>query len=400
MLAKYRSIGDFSDGLARVTYIRESDGFIPYTYIDKTGKRAIDNDFGMFSTSFNDGFAYVVEEYPGNRTGLIDRRGRFIFSTVRPDYSSLAAGYSHPEFHEGLMPIRVNEKVGFVDKSGNLVIRPRFLYAKAFSEGLAAVNMEHGGKWGYINKRGEWVIRPQFDQATKFKEGRAVVVVGHLRYGNERFGIIDRSGNYVLELSKNYIIPGYSEGLIPYYDGNKCGYLDRNGNVAINPIFGACNDFENGYAEVFSPGDIKLINKNGEYVFDPKYFTARRGEYVFLVSDDYECFAHIDRGELFCGDKILNFSTDVIFLRRDDNIYVMDNEGNVINTIDHDIYPIEWVEYFSDGMAAFICNNRWGYINKKGEIVIEPKFEMEDRWAVMYPSASFKGGWAAIKTPR
>ena len=51
--------------------------------------------------------------------------------------------------------------VGFIDKTGMVVIPPKFDEVNPFSEGLAAVQIE--GKWGFIDKTGNMVIRPQFD---------------------------------------------------------------------------------------------------------------------------------------------------------------------------------------------------------------------------------------------
>ncbi|PSO79918.1 MAG: hypothetical protein BRC51_06045 [Cyanobacteria bacterium SW_12_48_29] len=42
-----------------------------------------------------------------------------------------------------------------------MVINPQFDYAGEFSEGLAPIKISD--KWGYIDKTGEMVINPQFD---------------------------------------------------------------------------------------------------------------------------------------------------------------------------------------------------------------------------------------------
>ena len=42
-------------------------------------------------------------------------------------------------FHDGLAKIEVDNKTGFIDKTGKVVIPAEFTYAYPFSEGLAAV---------------------------------------------------------------------------------------------------------------------------------------------------------------------------------------------------------------------------------------------------------------------
>jgi hypothetical protein len=54
-------------------------------------------------------------------------------------------------FSEGLAPVEVNGKWGFIDTKGNMVIPAVYDSAGSFSEGLAQVKVN--GKWGYIDKR-------------------------------------------------------------------------------------------------------------------------------------------------------------------------------------------------------------------------------------------------------
>lgn len=46
-------------------------------------------------------------------------------------------------------------------------------------------------KWGYINHSGELVIQCQFDRATSFFEGKASVFIGR----NKR--LIDKTGKFI-----------------------------------------------------------------------------------------------------------------------------------------------------------------------------------------------------------
>lgn len=80
-------------------------------------------------------------------------------------------------FHEGLAPVQMSDKWGFIDKSGKHVIEPQFDEVYRFSEGLALVRI--GSKWGFIDKSGKHVIEPQFDQAASFSEGLAPVQIGN-----------------------------------------------------------------------------------------------------------------------------------------------------------------------------------------------------------------------------
>ena len=64
-----------------------------------------------------------------------------------------------------------------------------------FSEGLAPVCIE--GRWGYIDTKGEWTISPRYESASAFHDGKACVI--HL----DKAVVIDRTGSIVYE-------PGHS----------------------------------------------------------------------------------------------------------------------------------------------------------------------------------------------
>ena len=66
---------------------------------------------------------------------------------------------------------------------------PQFEQAGDFNDGLAVIMMNN--RFGYINKDGKLVINPQFDSAGDFANGVAPVWLG------DRQGYIDRDGKYV-----------------------------------------------------------------------------------------------------------------------------------------------------------------------------------------------------------
>src|SRR5262245_43011234 len=88
--------------------------------------------------------------------------------------------------------IRLDGKQGFMDRSGRVVIPPRFVKVYPFTEGLAAA--QEGELWGYIDPKGEWVIKPAFAMAGLFHERRASV----RRTFADKYAFIDERGNVVI----------------------------------------------------------------------------------------------------------------------------------------------------------------------------------------------------------
>lgn len=90
---------------------------------------------------------------------------------------------------EGLSVVKRDLMYGFVDEEGQEVIPTKFLDARPFSGGRAAVKL-FGTKWGYIDKKGDVAVPIQYEEVDNyFHNGRALVKLnGHLFY-------IDVDGN-------------------------------------------------------------------------------------------------------------------------------------------------------------------------------------------------------------
>lgn len=74
---------------------------------------------------------------------------------------------------ETLFRIEQNGKVGYIDNTGKIIIKPQFDNGWEFSEGLAPVLIDED--WGYIDETGKIVIKPQFFEPGTFNEGIASV---------------------------------------------------------------------------------------------------------------------------------------------------------------------------------------------------------------------------------
>lgn len=166
---------EFEDGVGVVV----TDG--KFGLIDMTGKVTSSFDFDLLGTPkeklllYRYGNADIGESY-----GYIDISGNIV---IKDQYTSALS------FSEGFANVIVNGKFGYIDKNGSIIIEPEFEYAGPFVEGLAAVKID--GKWGYINKKGNFVVEPKFDRAMEFINGLAKV------YIDRKFGYIDKEGKYI-----------------------------------------------------------------------------------------------------------------------------------------------------------------------------------------------------------
>jgi hypothetical protein len=133
----------------------------------------------------------------------------------------------------GPSAIKVGDKYGFQEAvwSKKIIIAPQYTdVLHGFSEGLAAVAIGEKDKklWGFIDNTGQWVIRPSYGDASKFYEGLASVKE------NNKYGYIDKKGNFII---KPQFDAAYSfiEGMAKVKVGNKEGYVNKLGEVFMEP---------------------------------------------------------------------------------------------------------------------------------------------------------------------
>lgn len=219
-----------------------------YGYIDHSGKVVIDPQF-VWAADFDEGYGAV---YVCGRYALIDRTGKVL-------------SLQTPRVSNQLSPKKVGEKFGFATADGQMKIQPQFDEVLPFSEGLAAVRVDK--RWGFIDASGKFAIPPRFDAAYYFREGVGTTQVGDTTV------LIDKGGK---DLARGYdVLSGIaSEGLIPVSRGDRYGYLDLTGKVAIPLTFDGASTFSEGVAAVKRGSKWGYIDKNGSLVIPFQFDSA------------------------------------------------------------------------------------------------------------------------------
>ena len=77
------------------------------------------------------------------------------------------------DIKEGLIPVKnTDEKWGYINTKGNIIIPCQWSNADVFCEGMAKV-MDKKGSYGFINKKGENIIPCIWYEVSNFSEGLA-----------------------------------------------------------------------------------------------------------------------------------------------------------------------------------------------------------------------------------
>jgi hypothetical protein len=294
-----------------------------------------------------------------------------------------------------LLPVTVDGKSGYIDRTGKIVVRPQFSAGGPFSEGRAYVRV--GAKWGYIGEDGHMAIEPQFVSAGQFSEGIACVSTDWPSESHPpEFTYIDKAGKAVFTVG-GIDASGFADGLAPVEQYPEWLYLNRTGNVVFRVSCAIAEPFSEGRALVTDMNSgWGIIDQKGTLVTPNRFSDAERfseglagaatngkwgyvdkqGRYVVKARYDYagrfsEGLAPVNRGGKYsymigCSGGAWAY---------------IDRQGHTVLKLDKNVVR---AEPFSDGMAAVQVREsematrfpaRWGYINRKGEIVITPQFD-------------------------
>lgn len=205
--------------------------------------------------------------YTGTQTGkygFINEEGKEIIPIQFSDHAHSIIG----KFTNGFaMAYDENWNIFYVSKTSQKIIKPdsSVNLLPNYSEGM--VLAEQNNKFGYYDTSGILLIPFEYDQADEFSEGLAYVEK------NGKYGYIDRSGKEVIPITRD-IDPdhrGYnmhfSNGLSLFHESKfACGYLNEKGDKAFSSLFYDARPFINGFAVVNGHGNQNFINTKGEKI--------------------------------------------------------------------------------------------------------------------------------------
>lgn len=256
---------------------------------------------------------------------------------------------------------------GYIDTSGRVVIDFRFDHASQFNEGLGLVKV--GGQYGFINMSGDIVIEPQFgDESQPFREGLAMV-----QAPTGKCGFIDRFGRYAIEPIYDWAQP-FSEGIAPIRVCGEYGYITRDSKYLVKPLYDHAEWYSEGYASVSKGDDWYYLNKSGEIAIGPFGSAGDFSEGVARVwhqGGDALLWSDGTIVPIRCVDWLSEyFSEGRIEFSHVGKCGYLDRDGNVVIPPAYDE-----ASTFKGHLANVKIGDRWGYISPNGSVVIEPRFD-------------------------
>jgi len=246
------------------------------------------------------------------------------FTKANAQYDNIYTAY------EGMRKVKKNNKYGFINLAGALVIPIEYDAATNFMEGVCAVQMK--GKIGFIDKMNKLVIPFIFEGARAgFRQGNCVVYVG------KKSWMIDKTGRQSTDRKYDAIVFDGDDRFGMVLLDNKWGYINLDGKEVIPLIY------DNNY--VFREG-LAGAKKDGKY------------GYIDTLNSTKIPFIY---------DEVRSFSDGLSIVKLDKKYGLIDKKGNAI-------IPFQYKNLYRDDSTGWYRadqNGKWGMIDKAGNVRIK-----------------------------
>jgi WG containing repeat len=279
-----------------------------------------------------------------------------------------------------------NDKFGYINQRGDVVIAPQFTDARDFSEGLAPVKI--GGKYGAIDRQGKFVVQPQYKWPDNFVDGVAVFadfqdrpvaidlqgkILPKYAMPVTKVDLPSQMGHHGENLFANadytrFARPKFIDGLARFKRNGRYGYLDRQGQTKVPAKFAILAPaFCDGLAWVVINKKLGYIDRTGKLVvpakFDNLYHNPDNWGEPDYSSANHPCTSSY-------VESLDNFGNGLAAISQNGKYGYINSTGEVAIPLQY-----QFARRFQDGLAVVTQNKKSGYINPQGKVVIPIKFD-------------------------
>jgi hypothetical protein len=328
-----------------------------------------------------------------------DRSGRRI-DDLKLGYLFHGVWWCQFEISEGLVRVDSDDErnlIGYADTAGRVVIPFQYYSAAPFHDGRAVVAVNDSNdyrkrKGGLIDRQGQWVVRAGKYHDLKFAgQGRWAFMELGERHGKPGgpWGYLDANGNVVVDSVLTHE-GRYDGGVSLVRDANGWQIMDRNGKIVTSHLpdnLDSAEDFSCGRALVFiltgkrRPAPAGIFGNSTEMQSDTRAgFMDGQGRMAiparYIAAGSFtEGLAPVSnsKGARFTDSEDEQFSSAV-----DDPEHADPNQRwGFIDTEGRLVIPMKFdqVSQFREGLARARQGRKWGFIDRTGTFVVPPVYE-------------------------
>lgn len=381
----YSDAALFSEGICAVMKDNKKWGLI-----DKTGKEITVFKYDKIS-SFSDGVAFA--ELAG-KYGLIDKQGKEIISLHPDGLESFAKTFldnadkgntanfifdQYQSFSENLGAVKLKEKYGFIDKSGAIVIPIIYDYVEPFYKGTAIVKLDK--KIQIIDKTGKTIKDLKYSGLGFSREDATNVKL------DGKYGRIERATGKEILPPLYDALQRFQKDMTAWAQLNgKWGMIDKSGKVIVPFKYNERDylwDSDDLYKCRVDDKFCFFDEKNKKELTEVKYDSIGKFKEGFVVVRKDNKFGYVDLLAKELGAVNYRyaraFSEDLATALNDKNWLFVNKKGEEFPLIYNGVSNYNNVGSFQEGLCWVFFNNKVGYVNKKGKLVID--LEYDNAWS-------------------
>ncbi len=254
-------------------------------------------------------------------------------------------------YADGLVPVtRKKQRIELVDGSGKTKFTLEAVKGKEivkaaanYSDGMLLVATEDD-KYGYVNTSGKVVIEPKYDMAASFSDGYAVAYVRGDENTDDKYYIIDKKGNETA--LRNGLRPQnaiFNDGYLTVYDSNDhVLFISTSGDeVKLPAKVQRAYEFDGKtFIYVSEDNQCGLMNVDGDVLIRAKYDNMERLRNGNLLCRADDKFLVLNQK----GDEQVS-TTDYRQLREIGKFGFVARDRNTYLLLDEKLKPVKNAEF-------------------------------------------------------
>lgn len=384
---KYKSIKNFQQGTAIVKIDK-------YGLIDEKGNEILSCQYDSIYGLKNN-FRIIVKD---SHFGATNIDGEIIKSCVYTDAYDAECNF---------LALKSNDKWGFIDTDGKDVTQYKYEEIRSYNDttfvakyegffGVCDYNqnilipfkydeveyqwddecpvtvVKSGDFYGLYNSNNQQVLECEYGNIFPNSSGLITIRKKAPSYKDYRYALVEAETGKIM-IPFDYMNMGdFSEGLVCAENlEEKWGYLDKNGQVILPFIYDEAGDFSEGLAAVyrFNGYMYTIFGKTSTYKCG---YINKEG--IVVIPYQFKETYTISMCEFHDGLAVQGVSSNNRFAQL---FGYIDKNGKWF------IKPtFDKAEEFKHGVAEVVINERYGYINTKGEQIIPCEYDKYGGWFV------------------
>ncbi len=164
---------------------------------------------------------------------------------------------------EEMVLVKQNDLYGVISKRNDILMPIQYPYIEFHADDGYGILVNEKG-YQLINMQCEIITKRPYDTIRSGSDAICYEIDG-------KFGYLKSNGEELTPPEYDFASITMENGLLFVVKNEKAGYLDSNGDCAIDFTFSAGSDFCEGYARVVESGKLGVINTEGMYVIPPEF---------------------------------------------------------------------------------------------------------------------------------